>query len=296
MVTRHIKLIVTGDMEKASLHDSLRRCFPAQNCFGENVVWDTPRYANCVTSSRLRHGKAPSNPMRELAKAMLAEALIGKTGEPADLVIVIDDVEINNLGQEGLIAEHFRCAVQLELTNRLASIHPNSHHALVQRVRDRCSFHLLRPMVEAYFFGDTNALTTSGVPAGTVPMLRHLTDVEDFESIDPHWLPMCHQVNAEKHQHSSWWCNERHPKDYLRHLVEKGGGSYEEKENGERALRGLQWNAVVKIPTDAPIISSLFSDVFDWFGCVNTVCVGTPDPQFYVPSIVWPKTSLLRNM
>lgn len=296
MVTRHIKLVVTGDMEKASLHDSLRKCFPAQNCHGEDVVWDTPRYANCVTSSRLRQGKVPSNPMHELAKAMLAEALTGKTGNAADLVIVIDDVEIDNLGQESLIAEHFRCAVQLELTKRLASVHPENHPVVAKQVRERCSFHLLRPMVEAYFFGDANALSVSGVLAGTVPQLSHLTNVEDFQSTDPEWLPKCLQINVDKSQYSPWWCNERHPKDYLRHLVEKGGGSYEEKENGERALRGLQWNGVVKTPTDAPIISSLFADVFDWFGAVNTVCVGTPDPQFYVPSIVWPKTSLLRNM
>jgi hypothetical protein len=40
-----IKLIVTGDMEKLALHESLKRYFPSSRN-GEEVVWDKP---HCVS-------------------------------------------------------------------------------------------------------------------------------------------------------------------------------------------------------------------------------------------------------
>ncbi len=42
-----IKLIVTGDMEKAALHKSLQQFFPDMRN-NEEVLWDTPRKAQCV--------------------------------------------------------------------------------------------------------------------------------------------------------------------------------------------------------------------------------------------------------
>ena len=100
MAGQRIKLIVTGDMEKASLHDSLRKFFPEQNVNGENVTWETPRKLQCATSHRLRMTSEPSTQMKQLARAMLDEAILGKNGTAADLVIVIDDLELCNHGQE----------------------------------------------------------------------------------------------------------------------------------------------------------------------------------------------------
>src|SRR4051812_44487686 len=99
-----IKLIVTGDMEKAALHESLRRLFPPQRD-GEEVIWDQPRKLHCATSHPLSPGGSPSTAMLALAQAMLDEVAIGKRGNPADLVMVIDDVELGNVGQEGVVAQ-----------------------------------------------------------------------------------------------------------------------------------------------------------------------------------------------
>ncbi|MEN8219862.1 MAG: hypothetical protein ABFS56_26640 [Pseudomonadota bacterium] len=110
-----IKLIVTGDMEKLALHKSLQRFFPDERD-GQKVTWELPRKTQCATSYQLsplqKDNSNLSKAMKPLAQAMIAEALFGKTGKPADLVVVIDDVELGNLGREDIIAKHFRAAVQ----------------------------------------------------------------------------------------------------------------------------------------------------------------------------------------
>lgn len=117
-----IKLIVTGDMEKLALHNSLQQLFPNERD-GQEVIWDKPLKTQCATSHRLLSNKSPSGPMKELVKAMIAEAGIGKKGEPADLVVVIDDVELGNLARENIIADHFRAAVEQVLKAKQYSNH-----------------------------------------------------------------------------------------------------------------------------------------------------------------------------
>lgn len=145
-----IKLIVTGDLEKLALSQSLMKHFPS-TYNGKNVIWDEPRKTHGATSYQLQPlsaGGLLSNPMKELAKAMLAEALEGKKRgqSPADLVIVIDDVELGNLGRENVIAEHFQAAVNNAIQLKAKGI--SAEDARIRSViRDKCSFHLLKPMV-----------------------------------------------------------------------------------------------------------------------------------------------------
>lgn len=287
-----IKLIVTGDMEKLALHESLRRFFPS-NRDGEDVTWDLPRRVSCATSHQLKEGHPPSRPMQQLARAMLDEVGIGKTGQPADLVVVIDDVELGNLEREVVVAQHFRLAVNTCLEAHDANTEVRYRNLL----RKRCSFHLLKPMVEAYFFGDAAALQTSGVPAGTTPRLVHTTDVEQFETDDPAWLPTCHTENSQRQRRSTpWWQHERHSKHYLEHLTARGGVFYDETFSGRHALKGLSWTQVPKSPADAPIVRSLFEDIADWFGILSPLGRGLSDPQFYPAQSVDRARLLLRNM
>ena len=52
-MTLRLKLIVTGDLEKVALHESLRQFFPSK-CGGDDVEWETPRkLAGEVTTHRL---------------------------------------------------------------------------------------------------------------------------------------------------------------------------------------------------------------------------------------------------
>jgi hypothetical protein len=286
-----IKLIVTGDMEKLGLHKSLRRFFPDERD-GQKVTWEQPRKTQCATSHQLSPERAPSGPMKGLVKAMIAEAGIGKKGEPADLVVVIDDVELGNLGQENIIATHFQNAVRQEL---------NKYNTkTIQRYQDilrhKCSFHLLKPMVESYLFGDTNALRVAGVPTGESPKLVHPTDVEQFETNDPAWLPICLRENAKRQQSYPWWHHEYHPKHYLEHLTERGQVFYDETTCGKNALEGLAWGQIPKCLDDTPFIRSLFEDIADWFGIPNPLGKGKTNPNFYPPKSVNRANLLLRNM
>lgn len=122
-----IKLIVTGDVERLALHESIKRLFGTyrQNPAGglqEEVLWDEPRMVKSVTSYRLKKGGVPSKQMTDLALAMLDEALIGKEGKPADLVVVVDDVELANIGQEDVVAEHFDGMFYAETTHGLQAL------------------------------------------------------------------------------------------------------------------------------------------------------------------------------
>ena len=114
-----IKLIVTGDMEKLALAESLQRLFPSERG-GKQVVWDRPHKINCTTGHRLHEDRDPSSAMHTLARAMLAEAGIGKRGQPADLIVAIDDVELGNLDREHVIADHVRAALESQLETHSA--------------------------------------------------------------------------------------------------------------------------------------------------------------------------------
>lgn len=286
----HIKLIVTGDMEKSSLHTSLKKHFPG-NKNGQEVIWDEPRKLHCATSRPLEENKSPSQPMQDLAQAMISEALTGKTGTPADLVLVIDDVELANFGREGIIASHFKAAVHTVLNK---SNHSNPTHQRLKNIREKCSFHLFRTMTENYFFGDVTALNHAGVPTHVSPKLVHSTDVEQFESNDGYWLPSCHQINKQKNL--SWWREECHPKHYLEHLTQRAQTSYSETKQGKAALENLNWPGVPKGGTDTPMIRSLFEDIADWFGIPNPIGTGTTNPDFFPTPSVNRQTRLLRNM
>lgn len=295
MSEARIKLIVTGDMEKLALHNSLKRFFPSKRNCGQNVIWETPRKLHCATSHRLvplLSHQFPSKPMQALAQAMLVEARgVAKRGLSYDLVLVIDDVELHNLGQEAVVAAHFQAAVEAVLAEY--SQNTQSRYRVI--LRDKCSFYLFRPMVEAYLFGDSNALRIAGVPAIETPFLVHPSDVEQFETNDPVWLSECCEENAKKHSKYPWWRHECHSKHYLEHLAERGCENYEETTHGNKALQSLDWKQVPKNSQDIPIIRSLFEDISDWFGINNPIGSGVFDPCFH-PGHPKRRGLLLRNM
>lgn len=282
-------------MERQALAESLCRCFPIQTSDGDDVIWERSRKLNCTTSNRLPpNPTSTSTQMKALARAMIDEAIDGKTGHPADLVIAIDDVEVANFGQEALIGQHFRLACQQALNDKASSTQTRARYA--QIVQQRCSFHLLRPMVESYLFSDAEALAVAGVPDSIVPMLRYPTDVEEFEVTDPSWLPQCHHANGARHAQYPWWREECHPKRYLEHLVLQGAGSsYDETDQGRRALLNLQWTSAAAQPTSISLLRALFEDISDWFGVQNPLGAGTVAAAFYPGKTVIRQGLLLRN-
>jgi len=282
-------------LEKKALHKSLKRFFPKQRN-GQNVEWVTPRRLNCATSFRLRPlktNKKISNPMKKLALAMFDEVFHSK----ADLVVVIDDVELHNLDQEMVIAEHFREAIESAFRKKGY----NQEQRYRKILREKCSFHLLKPMIESYFFGYLTSLYEAGVSASIKPRLVHDTDVELFETndSDPNWVNECRDENTKKVSNNiNWWHYEKHPKHYLEHLIERSdpGMIYNETEHGKRALEKIAWNNVPKIKSDTPFIRSLFEDIADWFGLQNPIGNGLTNIYVYPDKSLNSKDLILRNM
>ncbi len=291
-MTARIRLIVTGDTEELALHDSLRRFFPTHRSNGEVVEWDVPRFhRGGATSNRLDYAAQPNGAMKKLARIMLNEAIIGKHGKPADFVILVDDVELANVGQETVVSHHFRQALEQELSKTNYSGHNliNCKNIL----RSNCSFHLLKPMVEAYFFGgDVNVLHIAGVPIHIKPKLDK-TDVEMFEVIDTKYIEKC-----EKQLEKPWWREECHPKKYLDYLIKQDKPcrrAYEETKHGKEALLALDWPKVPTQTTETPVVRSLFADIADWFGIPNPL-PGDIHSGFYPSTNVPHHTLLLRNL
>ena len=155
---------------------------------------------------------------------------------------------------------------------------------------------MLKPMPEAYFFGDANALIAARVSPETSPKLVHPSDVEQFETNDPAYLPSCHTENETKQQEGkSWWRQECHPKEYIIHLARQNGKFYDETNHGKQALLTIDWKKVPKYPTDTPIIRSLFEDISHWFGMPNPI-PGSTEPEFYPSKKADRATLLLRNL
>lgn len=305
MADKHIKLIVTGDSEKKSLHKSLQNCFPTQTVNGDLVVWDEPRRVDGVTSRQLTPGVAPSTSMTKMVDAMFSEVLAGKkpNGNPPDFVIVIDDVELGNVGQEDVVVNSFLTAVNAKLAQLQGQHSAAKFNSIQTRVRDCCSFHLLCPMVEAYFFANPNTLISGGVVAGVSPTLAHTTDVEKFDaSPDLHldWQAICKSKNAEQIVRSPWWRTERHPKHYLTHLLSVSKApAYHETTLGASMIEATDWPTVAKSPTDSPIISALLEDIWAWYGMPPPTCqcVGISSHVMYRVRTTRPPQQLtLRNL
>lgn len=293
-----IQLIVTGDMERRALAPSLRAQFPPVAPNGCAVDWLEPRKLSATTTHRLRAGQPPSSPMLGLAKAVVVEALRGATGQPADLVLAVDDLELHNVDQPDVVCDHFRRAVITALAQHTAGWLTGDQQAARNTVRARCSFHLLSPMVEAVLFGEHAALVRAGCHPAAVPQLRS-TDWEDFWCTDPAFLPRCATENAKKAgppQPMPWWREERHAKHYLDHLIDLNNGFYDETQQGARALVSLDWPSVPKAPADCPLVRAMFEDLADFFGVHSPLGPGTRSPHTYSGPPSPGSTQLLRNM
>ncbi|NVB38017.1 hypothetical protein G6O69_09250 [Pseudenhygromyxa sp. WMMC2535] len=291
---KRVRFIVTGDLERLAIVESVSRHYKGLTHEGHEVEWLPPRKVHAATSARLQPEQGPGKAMLGLARALVAEAIEGADGTPADLAIALDDVELHNFGREAVICAHFRRAIEAELKRRSMSA---SHEARVRaQLQGRCSFHLLRPMVESYLFGDPGALRRAGCAASVQPQLVD-PDVESFEANDPSWTPRCNATDANMAGRYPWWRERRHPKHYLEHLVERSGGFYDECVHGAPAFSQLSWRNVASQPTWVPCIRALFEDIADFFGRPQSpLGSGTPSGLTYPARSVVRAGLTLRNL
>jgi hypothetical protein len=295
-----VRLVVTGDMERLSLGSSLARSLQAA---GANVRFEAAFKVSggAMTTNPLPD---PSNrllpiptPIQRMARALVTETVSGPSGTRPDLVIGVDDLELANAHQPGVVTAWLRRALHDEIEARFPS-YPSQDAAnhVREALRSRCSFHLLVPLAEGYFFGEPAAVTRAGVAPG-VAVHRLGADVEDFATDDPGFLPLTEARNAEMTvRNYPWWREERHPKRYLDFLVQRSGGIYDETRGGRAALETLDWPLVGAAPGAAQFARALFEDLSEALGIENPLGVGATARWTYPLKTVRPETLTLRNL
>ncbi len=249
----HVALLVTGELEKKSLHLSLARLFP-------EVKFEVQRldgFTSCELPEEPVFDAGRPSLVEKLATALIAAVDPGRSGKPADLAFLVDDRELYNVAAPERAIRHMRVAIARQLETRWGNADKRRHS--VDLVRARCSFHLLSPMIEAYFFGEPASLTRAGAkrPAWFDPRGR---DVEDFATDDPSFLAPAdgkHPVWAKPDR-------ARHPKAYVRFLCDPDGGNsraYRETKEGHEALSSLDWPAVLAPGAHARFARSFLLDL-----------------------------------
>lgn len=231
--------IVTGALERHALPQSLARLFP-------ELESDTPQAVDSVTSCDVTITTPNvASRLQRFAAAIVFAADPGRDAEPPDLVVAVDDVELVNRHQPERIVANVREAVRAQIDCHYPSATRRERTRSI--VSERCSFHLFGPMVEAYFFGEAEALRRAG--ARREALLARERDLEDFETVDPAYLATPSAPSQAA----------RHPKRYLEHLC--APDEYKETRGGRRALEALDWPLVMRDPTATRLARSLHADL-----------------------------------
>ncbi|WP_224364581.1 hypothetical protein [Hyalangium versicolor] len=262
-MSARVGLIVTGKCEHRGLAESLQRIFPEARfeALGKQPM-------DSFTSADIR--QLPVSPvpttLQKFAARIVAEVAPGRTDGPLDLVVAIDDLELVNAPHPALVAARVRDAVQAHLRS-----YPGTSEAarekVLQRVREKCSFHLLAPMIEAYFFAEPAALVRAGATRPSCVDASAI-DLEAFVTDDPDYLHHPNVPHQQSPERKSWAIpgRDRHPKHYLRFLCDPSDPHtrrYTEAKTGAEALRHLAWGQVFSHAERVQLARALFEDLAD---------------------------------
>jgi hypothetical protein len=256
-----VVLIPTGKLEHAALATALARVFPG-------VIFNTRPHdehlagftSNDVTKIIL--GRQPQSSVEELAANLVASIVPGRRGEAADYAVVVEDLELKNDHQPDHVIEVFREAVRRHVLRNWSS--QNKQDGVFGAIRNRCSFHLFRPMTEAYFFGEPLALSRAG--AVDAAKLDLAPDLECFQTNDAAFLGLPADPRLKKHRRIvNMPERQRHPKSYLHYLCDPTltdpNKKYREIEGGVAALQKLDWGQVVAAAPHCPFLHSFLDDL-----------------------------------
>jgi hypothetical protein len=263
-----VSLIVTGHLEEVGLASSLGRVFPA-------ATFSVEKRLDSFTSARAKKlgpTRAPAL-VDKIAERLVATVDPGRGGKPADHVMVVEDLEVANLDQPEVVVDVFRDAVERHIERVWSSLERREKGR--ERLRERASFHLFSPMIEAYFFADPAWLAAAGVTAAT--QLAAGTDLEDFVIADTTYLeaPPCPKSWAMANR-------ARHPKHYLQFLLDPNippATKYRETQEGARALECVDWKVLVaKRVAHVRLARSMLLDLADGLGRPADLSPGPAHP------------------
>lgn len=271
-----VALLPTGRTEWHGLSVALERLFSGHDFYvlpGAAVFGSTGPFDGftSTTLTENHEGEYLPEAASTLVEHAAQEALGDRRRDEADVVVVLDDLELANQHQPGRVTRVFRRAVE----RHLAGLHARARRQTETALRERVSFHLIVPMIEAWFFGDPQALRAAGVPAGVEPFLDG-SSLEDFLTIrDIQYVGAreehcpCWIARGKRKKDQPKWLGdqrERHPKGYLQWLCHDGGAknctSYDESGKGADALKALDLN-VVRTNPGLHYLGALLEDLAD---------------------------------
>lgn len=285
-----VRLVVTGELERAGLAHALARVFP-------DTEFETLSggVGKGFTSGRVipvERGPVPSN-AEKLAQHVVAEVVAtgSRLRRRADLVVAVEDLELGNADRAPVVVEALRSGVRHHVER--VNSDPAERARVLKAVRERASFHIAAPMIESWLFGEPAALDRAGRAANRTSLFhRGACDPERFVVEDAAYVavPACPKPSWA---HSPL-LRPRHPKKYVAFLADaRGDGTsvYKETTTGAAALSALDWAAVLSVPGQFPFLRALLCDLEDALGTTATVCVAPPTCATWPP----PRERVLRN-
>ncbi len=255
-----VALIPTGKMEHSALGPSLQRIFP-----GHTFVVRPPEklmdgFTSCDVSQATKRGQTKIPALIENLASTLVNAIYPsrKSGPRIDFAYVIEDVELCNQAHPERILSAFRTAVEQCINSQW----PQQTELRFRDIANQCSFHLFRPMTEAYFFGEPNALVRAKAHHGPDPLPVN-ADLENFQTTDTNYLALPpNKLIADMPDRA------HHPKSYVQYLCNPSLSAnrkqgYRETHNGCDALRTLDWESVCSRPPHCPFLTAFLDDLCD---------------------------------
>lgn len=278
-----VALLTTGRMEFYGLPKALWQLFPEHDftCIpkiaGSDEPWDG------FTSAALPiRAPAGGSALDKLVQAMVANIVPGRDGNPPDFLVLLDDLELANADQPEVVIHELRCAVKRHIGTLPHGLAARASLAL----REKVSFHLAKPMAEAWLFADPAGPGNAGVPSARLPpKLRAGCDPEKFETDDADYdadtgaacsrwsaLTEIERKRRRKTEQPEWLKSSRQtrPKSYLAWLARdcsvKKCSDYHEVPQGEFALSRLGWDEALRRPAQMKYLRSFVYDLADALG------------------------------
>jgi len=281
-----VGMLVTGGTEATGITRALERLFPGHEF---PVIYENRRDRRTFhgfTSNRVPppQARAPTS-VESIAKAAVAHLFLNINGDqPPDFLVVLDDLELCNVGNERGVADTFSAAVGAHLDELKTDNSMKFVKRYEDAVRDRLSLHLVKPMIEAWFFADPKALEAAGVPQNAPVVVDQNQDPECFCTTDADYrnatdasCPCLNELpKARRRTQKPKWLGtefkrETHPKGYLQWLLlapnKESCTRYHETRDGGRALACLDWSRLSDRPDGHVLFfRSLVADLADALG------------------------------
>ena len=290
---KRVGIVVTGETEYYGISEAIQTLFPDHifHCLPlEKTSLEGTSLCNGFTSVQLKpvHVQEPPEACQDLLALAAQEALgDGRRKQPYDLVVVLDDLELCNADQPELAVAVMKAAANKHLDVLAGERRRRTEQAFKERV----SFHLIAPMIEAWFFIDDQALVRAGVQSIDSVVFDGNTDPEAFLTLDEDYqnaeASICtalsqQQARRKKKNKPKWLDNpqrSQHPKGYLQWLTRDPDRNkcttYKESVHGANALKRLDWRKAIPYnPEHLRFIKSLIEDIEAGLGCDATIHLG----------------------